>query len=194
MARPQFFLVAGPNGGGKSTLTFSIRKRFPEVEVIDPDEIAKGITGSFGTVEQAQVAAGKLSIKSVREHIENRSSFLVESTISGSTYLKYAIKAKEAGFRTTFIYIGLESPALSSTRVSERVRLGGHDIPSADLQRRYYRSLENIKSFIKIFESAHIYDNSEHYRWVAGYRNGMIHNVSSNVPRWMLTYLPHLKL
>jgi len=52
MSRPQFVLVAGPNGAGKSTLTLSIKHRFPNIEVIDPDAIAKGITGSFATVDQ----------------------------------------------------------------------------------------------------------------------------------------------
>lgn len=194
MARPQFFLVSGPNGAGKSTLTLSIRNRYPNVIVIDPDAIAKEITGSFQTVEQAQVAAGKNTLNTIKDCISNKTSFLVESTISGSTYLKYAKRASAAGFRTTFVFLGLESPQLSSERVSERVGLGGHNIPGEDIQRRYPRSLANLKDYIAAFESAHIYDNSDHYRWVAGYRDGMIHKVSSNIPGWLRHYLPHLNL
>ncbi|MGM8228953.1 AAA family ATPase [Cellvibrio sp. ARAG 10.3] len=190
MSRPQFVLVAGPNGAGKSTLTLSIKHRFPNIEVVDPDAIAKGMTGSFATVDQEQVSAGKRTLELVKQHIENGQSLIVESTISGSTYLNYAKMAKEAGFRTIFIYVCLSSADMSAQRVAKRVSFGGHAIPLEDVKRRYPRSMGNLRIYIKAFESAHIYDNSEHYRWLAGYRNGLIHNASTNIPQWLVPYLP----
>lgn len=65
MSRPQFFLVAGPNGAGKSTLTKSFRRRFGNLEIIDPDAIASGLTGSHATVDQEQLAAGRMALDSL---------------------------------------------------------------------------------------------------------------------------------
>lgn len=190
MSRPQFWLVAGPNGAGKSTMSATIKRRFPSVQVVDPDYIAKDMTGSFSSVDQEQLAAGKRALSLVKQYIEEGKSFIVESTISGNTYLKYAKKARDDGFRTTFIYVGLNSAQLSAERVSKRVGLGGHAIPSNDIARRYPRSLANLKAHIKTFESAHIYDNSQRYHWVADYRDGMIHKTPQTVPQWIRQHLP----
>lgn len=189
MSRPQFVLVAGPNGAGKSTLTQSVKHRFPNIEVIDPDAIAKSMTGSFSTVDQEQLAAGKRTLELVRQHISGGQSLMVESTISGATYLKYVRMAKAADFRTVFIYVALQSAEMSAERVAKRVAMGGHSIPLADVRRRYPRSMENLKTYIKEFESAHIYDNSDHYRWVAAFRNGLVHKIAPDVPEWLGRYL-----
>ncbi|GAB2194176.1 hypothetical protein MAH2_20710 [Sessilibacter sp. MAH2] len=61
----------------------------------------------------------------VKQYINDGKSFIVESTISGITYLKYAKQAKADGFRTTFIYVSLAGAQLSEERVSKRRRLGG---------------------------------------------------------------------
>lgn len=192
MSRPQFLLVGGPNGAGKSTLTASIRKRLSSVQIIDPDFIAKEITGSFAAVDQEQIAAGKKALLMVKRCIDDGRSFIVESTISGSTYIKYAKQAAQDGFRTTFIYVALNSPELSAARVAKRIGLGGHAVPREDIVRRYPRSLANLKVHIKTFESAHILDNSheEGYQLICDYRNGMIHKASKFIPEWIRAYLP----
>lgn len=189
MSRPQFVLVAGPNGAGKTTLTLSIKHRYSHIEVIDPDIIAKDITGSFATISQGKFSAGRKTIELVNKHIVDKQSFMVESTISGKAYLKYAELAKSAGFRTVFIYVALSSPEISVERVAKRVSLGGHDIPIEDIHRRYPKSMSNIKEFINSFDSAHIYDNTDHYDWMASFRKGLAHRVSPNIPDWLKRYI-----
>ena len=55
------------------------------------------------------------------------------------------VKAADAGFDVTLIYIGLESCGLSRERVEARVSAGGHDVPPNKLATHYERSLENLK-------------------------------------------------
>lgn len=148
------------------------------------------MTGSFTTVDQEQVSAGRKTLEMVKRCIHSQQSFLVESTISGSTYHKIASLAKENGLRTTFIYVALSSAELSAQRVAKRVSLGGHTIPRDDVMRRYPRSLSNLKTYIKAFESAHIYDNSVRYQWICDYRNGFLHKASRQMPDWIKHYLP----
>lgn len=171
-------------------MSATIKRRFPSVKVVDPDAIAKEITGSFATVDQEQLSAGKKALSLVKRCVDEGRSFIVESTISGSIYLKYANQARKDGFRTTFIYVGLSSASLSVERVEKRIGLGGHAIPTHDIMRRYPRSLANLKAHIKVFESAHIYDNTHSYQWVCDYRNGLIHKASQSMPHWIQPYLP----
>ena len=42
------------------------------------------------------------------------------------------------------VYLALPSAELSSLRAAERVAHGGHDIPRADIARRFPRSLRNL--------------------------------------------------
>jgi predicted ABC-type ATPase len=42
------------------------------------------------------------------------------------------------------IYLALPEKAMSHQRVAERVAHGGHDIPAADIERRFARSLRNL--------------------------------------------------
>jgi predicted ABC-type ATPase len=42
------------------------------------------------------------------------------------------------------IYLSLPSMEMSKWRVAERVAHGGHNIPSADIERRFSRSLSNL--------------------------------------------------
>ena len=77
--------------------------------MIDPDAIAKDMTGSFSTVDQEQFAAGKKTLELVNRYIQENQGFVVESTVSGLTYLKYVKMAEDAGFRTVFIYLALRA-------------------------------------------------------------------------------------
>ena len=189
MSRPQFILIAGPNGAGKSTLTRSFRRRFGNLEIIDPDAIARGLTGSFATVDQEQLAAGRRALGLVDQYIRDGQAFLAESTIAGVVYLKRVQAARDAGFRTVFVYVALSSAELSAERVAQRVGRGGHAIPREDIERRYPKSMGNIKRHIAAFESAHIYDNSDRYKWAADFREGMPHRLDSNLPNWLRSYL-----
>lgn len=185
MSKPLFVLVAGPNGSGKSTFSKTLERHYPGISIVDPDAIAKEITGSFETIESEGGRAGRIAIKHVRDSIEAGVSFVVESTISGRLYLKYAKQARQAGFRTLLVYMGLETPELSAKRVALRVEKGGHKIPSADIIRRHPKSLANLPEHIRAFDIAHIYDNSNDRVWCLGYREGLLVKRARVVPGWI---------
>jgi predicted ABC-type ATPase len=42
------------------------------------------------------------------------------------------------------VYLWLPDPDLAVERVANRVKLGGHEVPEADVRRRFYRSLVNF--------------------------------------------------
>ena len=133
MSAPSLWVIAGPNGAGKSTLTARrVRGRLP---VVDPDAIARRpvIAGN-------PLAAGRVAIRERAHLIAVRASFAIETTLTGLGEQEFVRAAKSAGYRVGLVYVGLPGVEHSILRVRERVRRGGHDVPLADLERRFDRS------------------------------------------------------
>lgn len=152
---PELTVVAGANGAGKSTLTklFSVN-----IPVVDPDAIAREITPE--QPESAALAAGRKSIELARSYIQSERSFIVETTLSGNTYLNLMREVKALGWLVRLTYIGINQPNTNIQRVRTRVELGGHNVPREDILRRYYRSLANLGKAAKIVDRLILYDNS----------------------------------
>jgi predicted ABC-type ATPase len=156
---PVLTIIAGSNGCGKSTLTSSARDKFQQNPVLDPDAIAKSIQEILAA-NNSDIEAGKRVLRLADELIASRQSFTVETTLSGSTYLKMAARAKEAGFNIRVIFIGTAAVEINMERVRVRVEMGGHDVPEEDQRRRYPRTLANMKRLLPDADFAVILDNS----------------------------------
>src|ERR1700678_3839745 len=68
--------------------------------------------------------------------------------------------ALERLFFTRLFYICLDNPERSIQRVRERVAQGGHDVPDADVRRRYTRSLKNASHVLQLVHQGLVFDNS----------------------------------
>lgn len=90
------------------------------------------------------MAAGRLFLKEVERYVSARTDFGFETTLAGRAYLRLIQRLQAAGWRVELIYLMLPDPEMAMQRVAERVAHGGHDIPQADIERRFYRSLANL--------------------------------------------------
>ncbi|MDD9996848.1 MAG: hypothetical protein OXI95_02985 [bacterium] len=73
-----------------------------------------------------------------------------------------------------------------STVSANRVALGGHDVPEADVRRRFARSRANLPAAIAQTEMALLYDNSDPdwpHREVAILKDG-VWWLAGSVPGW----------
>jgi predicted ABC-type ATPase len=171
--------VAGPNGAGKTTLA---AEEFILGEVVvNADEIARSLPSA------SPLEAGRLAIRERRRCLTSRTSFAIETTLSGRRELDLIRDARERGFMVALHYIGVESPELCRIRVDERVTKGGHDVPHADLVRRYHRSASNLVSAIALAHVAFVYDNStrQGIKPVARFAGAALLECAPEVPRWM---------
>jgi predicted ABC-type ATPase len=176
--------VAGSNGCGKTSLTKFARNKFQQIPILDPDAIARSLqeTASGNT---SDIEAGKQVLRQAEELIEARQSFTVETTLSGSTYLKMAARAKDAGFNVLVFFVGTASVEINLKRVQARVKLGGHDVPEQDQRRRYPRTLANMQKLLPIADLGVIFDNStdKGHILVGVGHPGFMHWVEP-VPKW----------
>ncbi len=143
MSQPTCWIIAGPNGAGKTT--FALRY-LPDVancrNFINADSIAAGLSPlSPGTRLRA---ASRLFLEEIENQVQARQDFAFETTLAGRSYLKLIRRLRSDGWRVELTYLALSSVAMSRMRVAERVAHGGHDIPLADIERRFPRSLKNL--------------------------------------------------
>jgi predicted ABC-type ATPase len=149
--------MAGRNGSGKSTLTAAISFD-GAAGIVDPDAIAAGLD----PVRPSRVAitAARQAILRSRRFLDRRESFVLESTLAGHGALSLLREARKAGYRTLVVYVALGDPELHIERVRLRVAQGGHDIPDADIRRRYTRSLRHAPEAMRLADEAIVLDNS----------------------------------
>ena len=129
------------------------------VHFVNADLIASGLSPL--RPEVAAVAAGRLFLKELDRLAKARLDFAFESTLSGLVYLSRLKRWKAAGYRIEIVYLRLSSPRLALRRIAARVRQGGHNVPRADVLRRFNRSWNNFEKFYRLLADAwSVYDNS----------------------------------
>lgn len=158
---PALYIIAGPNGAGKTTFI----KRFAPRELalldfINADEIARGLSPL--APERAQIEAGRLVLDRLRQFIDEGRDFCLETTLSGRTYRKYFELARRSGYHVRLDFLLLPTLEDSIQRVADRVEQGGHNVPLADLQRRFAVSLQNLFSIYRpVIDNWSLYDNGQ---------------------------------
>lgn len=140
---PTCWIIAGPNGAGKTTFALEY---LPQVahcsRFVNADLIAAGLSPL--APERELVAASRLFLGEIESCIEKGEDFAFETTLAGRSYLKLVRRLRAEGWRVELIYLALPSREMSGLRVAERVAHGGHNIPIADIERRFARSLANL--------------------------------------------------
>ena len=88
--------------------------------------------------------AARLLLTRWRELVAAGVDFAFESTLSGRTYAVMLRDAQRAGYSVRICYLWLPDAKFSLRRVRQRVLKGGHDVPAADVRRRFVPSLQNF--------------------------------------------------
>jgi predicted ABC-type ATPase len=182
---PILTVIAGANGCGKSTLTKWARAFFQQAATLDPDAMAVDLQAQTSG-EVSPIEAGKQVLIAAESYLAKGVSFSVETTLSGSTYLKMLADAKRLGYRTCLFYIGTEDLSINISRVKARVLAGGHDVPVEDQTRRYGRSFRNLPKAIELADEGVLLDNSSDlgHRVVAVKLEGRQVLLFEPVPQW----------
>ncbi len=154
---PQFIIIGGGNGAGKSTSAALILG--DQVPYINADEIAKGLPEVEG--ENKDARASRILINAMGEHEARREDFAIETTLASRSLAPRVRRLRESGYEFHLLFFWLNSPDLNIERVAERVRSGGHNIPEEVIRRRYVAGLKNFFSlYMPLADTWGAYDNS----------------------------------
>lgn len=156
---PRCIVVAGPNGAGKTSFAREFLGSEGVVHFVNADLIAAGLSPL--RPQLAALGAGRLFLAEIDRLARRRASFAFETTLSGRGYLARLRLWKTWGYRIEMVYLQIASPALALRRIADRVRQGGHDVPRADVLRRFARSWRNFATeYRPLADAWAVFDNS----------------------------------
>jgi predicted ABC-type ATPase len=155
------FVLAGTNGAGKSSIGgATIRARGGEY--FNPDEAAARIrlAQPHLSATQANSAAWHEGKRLLQHAIAKGLDYSFETTLGGKSFATLLKAAADKGYEVRVWYVGLASPEQHLARVKARVKKGGHDIPEADIRRRFDQSRLQLIELLPSLHELRIYDNS----------------------------------
>jgi predicted ABC-type ATPase len=161
MPKPRIVILAGPNGAGKSTVAkYLLTEKYGISEFVNADAIAAGL--SAFAPEAVAFEAGRIMLRRIDSLLKDKRSFAFETTLASKSFTRLIARAQSAEYRVTLLYVALPSAQLAKRRVARRVKEGGHTIPENVIERRFYRSLDNlINRYRVVVDEWLVYDNSE---------------------------------
>lgn len=158
---PRLFVLAGTNGAGKSSVGgATIRAR--GAQYFNPDEAAASIRRAQPhlSATQANSAAWHEGKRLLQHAIALGLDYNFETTLGGKSFAKLLEEAASKGFEVRVWYVGLASAEHHLARVKARVRKGGHDIPEADIRRRFDQSRLQLIQLLPVLTELRVYDNT----------------------------------
>jgi predicted ABC-type ATPase len=131
-------------------------------EYFNPDEAADRIqlANPGITREAANSAAWHEGRRLLERAIAERLDFAFETTLGGNTITGLLEEALSRGIEVRIWYVGLSSPDLHLARVRARVEKGGHNIPEADIRKRYDSGRRHLMRLLPKLTELRVYDNS----------------------------------
>lgn len=178
-----FTLIGGVDGVGRTSLTGVLSAESSELGVIiDTDKLNLRYGGD-------RMKGGKEAISLINSCLEKGINFTQETTLSGVRTLKTVKRARELGYCIKLYYIGVSSCGESLERIANRVRKGGHDIPSEDVERRFEKRFDDLERILPFCNEVKFFDNENGFAEVAEYKNGEIIPRCSVMPNWLTEYI-----
>ena len=154
------YIIAGPNGSGKTTFA---KKFLPDYvkcpNFVNADLIAQGL--SPFSPRTAAIKAGKLVLQQIHGFVTAEVDFAFESTLAGRTYINLFKELEKKGYKMHLFFLWIPNAELAIARIKDRVVEGGHDVPAQDVRRRFKRSISNFfKLYRPLLDSWMLFNNA----------------------------------
>jgi predicted ABC-type ATPase len=157
---PEILIIAGPNGAGKTTFAEEFLPNEAKCQTfINADLIAAGLSPFDPSL--SAIRAGRLMLQEIHRLTSCRESFSFETTLSGLNYARHIPVWQDLGYFVRLYFLGLSSVDIAITRVAERVRNGGHNIPSGVIRRRFKSGQFNFEAvYQKLVDEWILFENN----------------------------------
>ena len=160
-----------------------------DVTYVNADEIAHTLQPASGGIDALR--AGRLAVERRNAMIARHESLSIETTLSGNSALAFMARAKTNGYYISLAYVGIDTPALSRTRIDQRVSEGGHDVPQDAVARRHPDSMRRLAAAMKVADSTLVFDNSgPERRLLLHVEGGRAKFIDDGKPEWFYQAVP----
>jgi predicted ABC-type ATPase len=159
---PVLHLIAGPNGAGKTTLyQYLVAPRHPSHPFINAQAYAATqLQHIVDPATRARVARAWAD-EQRQALLRQGQSFATETAFSHPSRVALMAQARTLGFEVVLYAMGLDEPRRLLQRVSQRVREGGHTVPSHKVLERYLRCMDNLRQAIFLADLAFLIDAAD---------------------------------
>ena len=182
-----YTIVAGVNGCGKSSLTGVLKTEINNLgKIIDVDKITAACGGNL-------LEGGKRAVALIEECLEKEICFTQETPLSGGKTLDTVKRAVAKDYYIRLYYVGLDTVEESLLRIENRVKKGGHNINTETVANRFVKRFDDLLAVLPYCNEATFYDNDNGFATVAKYKNGELHTLGPNSPKWLAELIEKMK-
>ncbi len=143
--QPSFYVVAGPNGVGKSTASFQYLPK--GVELINSDDIARQMRVEQTNQEVIQRLTNDEAQRRISQHVQRREAFAVETNLHDEATWYYFLALKELGYSFRLLFMCVSDLTILNQRVISRYQQGGHFVREDIIRGRYEAGLLLLNHF-----------------------------------------------
>jgi len=169
------YIIAGPNGSGKTTFA---KKFLPDYakcpNFVNADLIAQGL--SPFSPRTAAIKAGRLVLEQIHSLADKNLDFAFETTLSGKSYIPFLTELKKKNYSINIFFLWIPNTELALNRIKDRVSTGGHDVPAVDVRRRFHRGIYNFIHYYKsLADTWSLFNNADAVpKLIAREKNGQV--------------------
>ena len=153
----QLWLLVGGNGAGKSTFHRLVLEPLG-LPFVNAGRLAKIVYPA--AAEERSYEAAMLAEQQRNTLLLSGASFCFETVFSHPSKIDFTARAKAMGYTVIMVMIHLEHAELNAARVAQRVKEGGHNVPTEKLLKRIPRVLEQVKRAIPLCDEVRVLENS----------------------------------
>ncbi len=180
---PELYVIAGPNGIGKTTSAFDLIPA--NIPIINSDEIAAAVRDAGLINTNTQEYGNREANRLISEYLEQKNSFAIETNLSDIDTWKFLIETQKTGYNINVIYLSTDHLHLLNARIDQRVLAGEHYVRPDIVEERYVNSLNLLNHYFKIADQIQLFDNSKSLQLVAEIKKGQIIELNDPLPEWV---------
>jgi predicted ABC-type ATPase len=184
---PTLFVIAGPNGIGKTTSSYDLVPA--NISIINSDEISKEIRNIQQSTVNLQEYANREAIRLMEEQRQQKKSFVIETNLADLETWKFLLEIQQTGYQLHILYLSTGNLEMLNSRIKERTLLGDHFVRPKIVEERYINSLNLLDHYFEKADKLQLFDNSQSLKLMAEISCGQIIFHVTPLPDWITTYL-----
>ena len=159
--RPEFTVIAGPNGASKSRLGVF----YSNTQAFDGDKLAMTLRQEHPDWIDRWIDGTVISILMNEKDtaISQKKSYAFETNFSSDLPVNLIHDFKKASYKICLIYFGLSFKEDSLARVMQRQVMGGHNVAQEVIEYNFAEGIKRVRASLNLFENVLFIDGTSDF-------------------------------